>query len=199
MQIVTDPATNRIQGGNYDANENDLSQGSYDVANTSSRAGQALYGYAPGGKRVWKAPDGVAADEEFYFWSPQGQRLGTYKSTNPGTASFTTASTNVYFGGRLIQAQGAKRDARSHRLPGGRKYSGTALPLNTSRGAVVPLRDPQLLRFPTRQNQVSPALTRKTKPSRSTIAGGKTPVPCAALTLLMLGPGARSRMRPSAR
>src|SRR5713101_7807091 len=48
-------------------------------------------------------PYGNPADEEFYFWSPQGQRLGTYKSTSPGVNAFTAASTNVYFGGRLIQ------------------------------------------------------------------------------------------------
>jgi hypothetical protein len=68
-------------------------------------AGAAKYGYAPDGKRVWKAPDSNAAHEAFYFWTPAGQRLGIYKSTNPGSNAFTTASTNVYFGGRLIQAQ----------------------------------------------------------------------------------------------
>ena len=55
---------------------------------------------------MWKAPDSTASHEEFYFWTPGGQRLGIYKSTNPGTNAFTKASTNVYFGGRLIQAQG---------------------------------------------------------------------------------------------
>ena len=124
MQIVTDPATNRIQGGSYDANGNDLSQGSYNVANHFIQAGAALYGYAPDGKRVWKAPDGNATHEEFYFWSPQGQRLGTYKSTSPGWAAFTTASTNVYFGGRLIQAQGATvlTDRLGSNVTGGRRY-----------------------------------------------------------------------------
>src|SRR5712691_7091297 len=32
-------------------------------------------------------PYGNPADEEFYFWSPQGQRLGTYKSSAPGAAN----------------------------------------------------------------------------------------------------------------
>ena len=77
----------------------------YDNENHMVTAGSAKYGYAPDGKRVWKAPDSNVAHEEFYFWTPGGQRLGIYKSTNPGTNAFTTASTNVYFGGRLIQAQ----------------------------------------------------------------------------------------------
>ncbi len=39
---------------------------------------------------------GVAADEEFYFCGlPGGQRLGTYKSTNPEVDGFTAASTNA--------------------------------------------------------------------------------------------------------
>jgi RHS repeat-associated protein len=101
-----------------------LSQGSYDIANHFIQAGAALYGYAPNGKRVWKAPDGIAADEEFYFWSPQGQRMGTYKSTSPGTQYFTTASTNIYFGGRLIEAQGTTvlTNRLGSNVTGGRRY-----------------------------------------------------------------------------
>ena len=123
-QVLIDPATNRIVGGNYDANGNDVSQGSYDVANRFIQAGQVLYGYAPNGKRVWKSPDGIAAHEEFYIWSPQGQRLGTYTSTSPGYAAFTTASTNVYLGGRLIQAQGTTvlMDRLGSNVTGGRRY-----------------------------------------------------------------------------
>ena len=65
------------------------------------------YGYSADNKRVWKKPDSNPANEEFCFWGPGEQRMGTYKSTNPGTAGFTVASTNVYFGGRLIQTNGS--------------------------------------------------------------------------------------------
>ncbi len=106
VHVLVNPATNRLTSDSYDANGNDLTFGSYDLSNRMAQAGAAKYGYAPDGKRVWKAPDGTASHEEFYFWTPAGQRLGTYKSTNPGVVGFTTASTNVYFGGRLIQAQG---------------------------------------------------------------------------------------------
>ena len=107
VHVTVNPATNQLTNGDtYDANGNDTSLGGYDNENHMVTAGSAKYGYAPDGKRVWKAPDGTASHEEFYFWTPGGQRLGIYKSTNPGTNAFTTASTNVYFGGRLIQAQG---------------------------------------------------------------------------------------------
>ena len=107
VHVTVNPATNQLTSGGhtYDANGNDTSLGSYDNENHMVTAGSAKYGYAPDGKRVWKAPDTNAAHEEFYFLTPGGQRLGIYKSTNPGTNAFTTASTNVYFGGRLIQAQ----------------------------------------------------------------------------------------------
>ena len=107
VHVTVNPATNQLTNGDtYDANGNDTSLGSYDNENHMVTAGSAKYGYAPDGKRVWKAPDGTASHEEFFFWTPGGQRLGIYKSTKPGTNAFTTASTNVYFGGRLIQAQG---------------------------------------------------------------------------------------------
>jgi RHS repeat-associated protein len=72
---------------------------------------------------VWKAPDGIIADEEFCFWAGN-QRLGTYKSTNPGTVGFTTASTNLYFRGRLIQAQGTAivTDRLGSNVTGGKRY-----------------------------------------------------------------------------
>src|SRR6266853_3705523 len=50
--------------------------------------------------------------------------MGTYKSTNPGTASFTCTSTNVYFGGRLIQIGGAAvlTDRLGSNVTGGKRY-----------------------------------------------------------------------------
>ncbi|HEX5430412.1 MAG TPA: hypothetical protein VFW83_00490, partial [Bryobacteraceae bacterium] len=87
--MIVNPANHQISGGSYDANGNDTSVGSYNVANQLVQAGAVKYGYDPDGKRVWKSPDGAAADEEFYFWAPNGQRLGTYKSTNPGMTGFT--------------------------------------------------------------------------------------------------------------
>ena len=126
VHVTVNPANNQLTSGGhtYDANGNDTSLGSYDNENHMVTAGSAKYGYAPDGKRVWKAPDGTASHEEFYFWTPGGQRLGIYKSTNPGTNAFTTASTNVYFGGRLIQAQGTTMitDPLGSNVGAGKRY-----------------------------------------------------------------------------
>jgi RHS repeat-associated protein len=123
MGVIVDPLTNRVVGTSYDANGNDLTFGTYDVANRLKQSGAFTYGYDPGNKRVWKNPGTGPANEEFYFWAGS-QRLGTYKSTNPGVAAFTTASTNVYFGGRLIQAAGTAVliDRLGSNVTGGKRY-----------------------------------------------------------------------------
>jgi len=122
MQVVVN-LNNRIQGGSYDANGNDTSVGTYNVENQLVQAGAVQYGYL-GPKRVWKAIDGNWSNDEFYFWSPAGQRMGTFKlNGNPG-GYFTTASTNLYFGGRLIKAQGTAilTDRLGSNVTGGRRY-----------------------------------------------------------------------------
>jgi hypothetical protein len=82
VHVSVNPANYGLYNENYDANGNDVTVGTaYDVENRLVSAAGALYGYDPNGKRVSKAPDGNQADEEFYFWAPSGQRLGTYKST----------------------------------------------------------------------------------------------------------------------
>jgi RHS repeat-associated protein len=123
MSVIVDPLTNRVVGTSYDANGNNTSVGSYDIENRLISANGATYGYAPDNKRVWKKPDANPANEEFYFWAGN-QRLGTYKSTNPGTAGFTTASTNLYFGARLIQAAGTAIlvDRLGSNVTGGKRY-----------------------------------------------------------------------------
>jgi RHS repeat-associated protein len=124
MSVAVNPANNRVVGTTYDNNGNDLTFGSYDVANRLKQTGSGVqYGYAPDNKRVWKKVDSNPANDEFYFWSGN-QRLGTYKSSNPGNAAFTTASTNVYFGGRLIQAAGTAVliDRLGSNVTGGKRY-----------------------------------------------------------------------------
>jgi RHS repeat-associated protein len=124
MSINVNPAANRVAGTTYDANGNGLTFGSYDVSNRLKQTtGGVQYGYDPGNKRVWKKVDSNPTNDEFYFWAGN-QRLGTYKSTNPGTAAFTVASTNLYFGGRLIQANGTAIliDRLGSNVTGGKRY-----------------------------------------------------------------------------
>ena len=75
IHVFVDAATNRLSAHSYDLNGSDLTLGSCDLSNHMAQSGSAKYGYAPDGKRVWKAPDGVVAHEEFYFWTRGGQRL----------------------------------------------------------------------------------------------------------------------------
>ena len=57
----------------------------------------------------------------FYYWSPSGQRLGAYQ---PGANGLVVASTNLYFGGRLISAQGhpVLQDRLGSNVSSGRRY-----------------------------------------------------------------------------
>src|SRR5262249_33817813 len=95
----------------------------YDVENRLSAAYATYYGYAPNNKRVWKKPDSNPANEEFYFWAGN-QRLGTDKSTNPGTVGFTVGSTNLNFNGSIIQAEGTAVlvDRLGSNVTGGKRY-----------------------------------------------------------------------------
>ena len=113
MSVTVDAATNRLVGSTYDANGN-LTVGSgmtltHDISNriaTASGPSSEWYGYAPVNKRVWKKRQtgGSTYEENLYFYSAGGQRLGTYTLTDTsGTLALTVKSTNVYFGGKLVK------------------------------------------------------------------------------------------------
>ena len=120
--ITYNPATN--QGYCADANGNSteaLCAGgyygyTYDIENrivqTGTAGGNFHYCYAPGNKRVWRG-DGSTTDE-VTFYSPGGQKLGTYALTaTAGTYSNgqfvgpffygTQTDVNYYFGSKLIK------------------------------------------------------------------------------------------------
>ncbi|HEY4363363.1 MAG TPA: hypothetical protein VGN17_20525, partial [Bryobacteraceae bacterium] len=125
-----DAATNH--GPNSDANGNGNSAASsgaytYDIenriVNTGSSNGNYFYSYAPGNKRVWKGTttydagygQNVPAADEITFWSPGGQKLGTYNLVEAVTTSSvdgsrcvtnfsaTQTGSNYHFGGKLIK------------------------------------------------------------------------------------------------
>jgi RHS repeat-associated protein len=96
-----DPATNRLTTTTYDANGNDLGLGTYDRLNRLKTASGAYYDYDAGNKRVWKK--NPAGSEEYYFYLGN-QRLGTYTYAS---GAFSTSSTNTYFGGKMLTAQGS--------------------------------------------------------------------------------------------
>ncbi|MEO5924828.1 MAG: RHS repeat-associated core domain-containing protein [Bryobacteraceae bacterium] len=115
-----DPATNRLTTTTYDANGNDLGMGTYDRANRLVTSNSASYYYDPSNKRIWKKnPSGA---EEYYFYLGN-QRLGTY-TYNSGTDTFSTASTNLYFGGKMLTAQGSTilTDRLGSNVTGGKRY-----------------------------------------------------------------------------
>ncbi|MEO7652313.1 MAG: RHS repeat-associated core domain-containing protein, partial [Bryobacteraceae bacterium] len=107
--LTVDGNTNRLVGGySYDANGNmtnspSLGSMTYDVENRLLTVGGDSYGYAPDNKRVWKARP--AGTEEIYFYGVGGQKLLTL-----GIQSYlawqSLSSTDVWFGGRKIVAQG---------------------------------------------------------------------------------------------
>jgi RHS repeat-associated protein len=119
LSVTVDPATNRIVGTSYDANGNNLSVGTFDAYNRLHQGTDGtLYDYAPDNKRVAIVTTSAIT---FYYWSPSGQRLGAYQ---PGANGLVAASTNLYFGGRLISAQGhpVLQDRLGSNVSGGRRY-----------------------------------------------------------------------------
>jgi len=115
-----DPATNRLTTTTYDANGNDLGMGTYDRSNRLITSNGASYYYDHNNKRIWKKrPDGV---EEYYFYLGN-QRLGTY-TYNSGTGTFSTTSTNTYFDGKMLTAQGSTilTDRLGSNVTGGKRY-----------------------------------------------------------------------------
>jgi len=113
MNVTVDAATNRLVGSIYDANGN-LTIGSgltlsYDISNriaTATGPSAEWYAYASDNKRVWKKRQTGAStyEENVYFYSVTGQRLGTYTLTDSsGTLSVAYKSLNFYFAGKLIK------------------------------------------------------------------------------------------------
>lgn len=133
LAVNVDGNTNRIITGGYayDANGNltamPLLTLSYDVENrlaeaTHSSMGTDRYGYDAANRRVWKRQEGSFNQEFTYFYGVDGQLLGTYGG-GYGGLGFGTAHTNVWFGGKLIWAEG--KSAMTDRLGSvvnGRKF-----------------------------------------------------------------------------
>ncbi|MEO8025676.1 MAG: RHS repeat-associated core domain-containing protein, partial [Bryobacteraceae bacterium] len=118
--VAVDAHTNRtLYSGGFDANGNatDGINSAFDVENRLAwmyaSSNIVNYGYAADNKRVFKAllttPGGVPtlSSEEVYFYSVTGQKLGTYSISGDQSPAFTQTSTNVWFGGRLIQRNGS--------------------------------------------------------------------------------------------
>lgn len=117
MPLNLDMSKNRINssGWSYDDNGNTIvmptAGGSaaleYDISNRLTKwtgpAGAESYAYLPDNKRVWKkAPSGA---ETVYFYGAGGAKLITY-TLNTSPVSLTFQSENVYFGGKVIRANG---------------------------------------------------------------------------------------------
>ncbi|MBL8240450.1 MAG: hypothetical protein JNM66_23720, partial [Bryobacterales bacterium] len=117
MNVNIEMTTNRINssGWSYNHNGNTTSMPttggtailSYDVDNRltswAGPAGTEQYGYLADNKRVWKKAPGGA--ETYYFYGAGGQKLVTY-SVIASPFSLVFQSENVYFGGKLIRANG---------------------------------------------------------------------------------------------
>src|SRR6185437_9630574 len=78
----------------------------YDISNRivvtpgGSPGGTMHYSYAPDNHRVWVG-DGGSTDE-VTFWSPAGQKLGTYHLASSSDPSAAEDQLDIYFGGKLI-------------------------------------------------------------------------------------------------
>lgn len=122
MSVSVDMTTSRINTTNwsYDANGNTTQMPTaggvatlfYDIDNrlihwTGPSGEVDQYGYLADNKRVWKkSPDGT---ETIYFYGAGGQKLATYTvQTYPYATPFTLTwrRDNLYFGGKLIWADG---------------------------------------------------------------------------------------------
>lgn len=114
MSVNFNIAKNRIDssGWSFDLNGNTTvmptAGGSatmtYDIDNRMATLGSEEYAYLSDNKRVWKkSPAGV---ETVYFYGVGGQKLITY-TVQASPFALTSPSMNVYFGGKLIRADGA--------------------------------------------------------------------------------------------
>ena len=117
MTIGVDQTTNRA-GSSFDANGNLTSYNNlamtYDVENRLLAAGTDNYEYAPDNKRVYKfAAQGNNQVESVYYYSGN-KKLATYQVVYynpPGTNQpvrffFQLTGANIYFGSKLVQAEG---------------------------------------------------------------------------------------------
>jgi hypothetical protein len=118
VYLTVNGANNRISSlhWSYDANGNTTHMPvmgggaaalAYDVDNRLTRwtgaAGDEFYGYLADNKRVWKkAPSGV---ETYYLYGLGGQKLMTC-SVVESPFALNCAMTHVYFGGKVIRADG---------------------------------------------------------------------------------------------
>ncbi len=110
LSIQIDQTNNRILGGSYDANGNQTSSGAvFDIDNrlisiNAISSGTEEYNYLADNKRVWKKePSGT---EYVYFYGVGGQKLATYQVATSPSFALNQVSVNVYFGGKLIRADG---------------------------------------------------------------------------------------------
>jgi len=117
MTTGVDQTTNRI-GGTYDANGNMTNGGAYtyDVENRmigGSNPYVALdeYDYAPDNKRIYKKTTNNSGTFEYVYFYSGSKKLATYQIVyygyNNSQFYFAQSSTNIYFGGKLIQAEDA--------------------------------------------------------------------------------------------
>jgi RHS repeat-associated protein len=85
--------------------------------------GTDRYGYDAANRRVWKREQNPYIREFTYFYGVDGQLLGTYGG-GYGGLEFGTGSTNVWFGGKLIWAEGksAVTDRLGSVVNFGKKY-----------------------------------------------------------------------------
>lgn len=119
LSVTIDQTKNRIStsGYGYDSNGNMTSRpalggGSnvftfdYDnrLLTAAVSSGTEEYNYLADNKRVWKKePSGT---EYVYFYGVGGQKLATYQVATTPTFALNQISVNVYFGGKLIRADG---------------------------------------------------------------------------------------------
>ena len=127
LAASANPATNQLYVTGYeayDANGNWVYETGnngpavfygFDVENRMASVNQSgasngvatyWYGYDPGNRRVWKGTydsNGNLTAQEAYFYTPTGQKLGTYGLNFTGTPNIATATDiQVFFGGKRV-------------------------------------------------------------------------------------------------
>jgi RHS repeat-associated protein len=111
LSIQIDQTNNRNWGESYDANGNPSGNGMvFDIDNRMTEISvygyeeKEKYNYLADNKRVWKKePSGT---EYVYFYGVGGQKLATYQVSTSPSFALNQVSVNVYFGGKLIRADG---------------------------------------------------------------------------------------------
>jgi len=117
MTTGVDQTTNRA-AGSYDANGNMTNYGAYtyDVENRMTGGSNPYvasdeYDYAPDNKRIYKKTTNNSGTFEYVYFYSGSKKLATYQigyyGYNNSQFYFAQSSTNIYFGGKLIQAEDA--------------------------------------------------------------------------------------------